>query len=62
MQSDFQNRLPALMKELAVPPGLCLHQINPAADSGLVIEADPGFYRKAVFLDQRALSEDSLGM
>lgn len=62
MQTEFKDRLPALLKNIASSPELYLHQINRAADSGLVIEADADFYRRAIFLDQRALSAQSAGM
>lgn len=57
MQSDFLERLPELMKDVLGPPRLYLHQIDETTEKGLVIEADREFYRQAIFLDQRALSE-----
>ena len=62
MQAPFKDRLPALLPNIATSPELYLHQINRTADNGLVIEADPEFYRQAIFLDQRALSADSAGL
>ena len=62
MQSAFKDRLPALLKNIASSPELYLHQIKREADNGLLIEADADFYRRAIFLDQRALSAKSAGM
>jgi len=62
MQTAFKDRLPVLLKNIATSPELYLHQIKRAEDNGLVIEADPDFYRRAIFLDQRALSAQSAGM
>lgn len=61
MQSDFLERLPELMKDVLGSPRLFLHQLDEAAAKGLVIEADREFYRQAIFLDQRALSERTKG-
>lgn len=62
MQAAFKDRLPALLNGVATSPELYLHQINRSADKGLVIEANADFYKRAIFLDQRALSPESVGM
>ncbi|MCH8203207.1 MAG: hypothetical protein IH996_08885 [Proteobacteria bacterium] len=61
MRSDFLESLPELMKDVLGPPRFYLHQIDQTAEKGLVVEADREFYRRAIFLDQRALSEQTNG-
>jgi len=59
--SDFQEELHALLPDIMSSPRLFLHSLDTEKATALIIDADPDFYRQAVFLDQRALRPGTRG-
>lgn len=59
--SDFQNELKTLLPDLMRSPRLYPHTLDMEKGTALMIEASREFYKEAVFLDQRVLTEDTRG-
>ncbi len=58
--SDFQTELHTLLPEIMASPRLYLHSLDDKKGA-LIVDADPDFYKNAVFLDQRALGPGTNG-
>ncbi len=61
MTSNQQDDLPALLALLGQSARIYLHRINWLAERAYLVEADREFFRRANFLDERALSPDVKG-
>lgn len=61
MPKDLQSSTQKLLSDLAGAPRWYLHQINWPAERAYLIEVDRDFYRRAAFLDDRALAADTKG-
>lgn len=61
MSVDLEERTSLLLSELMSSPKAYLHSLDLSQERGLLLETDRGFFRNAIFLDERVLQKGMLG-